>query len=184
MSVKNLPLLYARAASGAKDVTNFVVSLSEYGAPLPQPSSITHEGNAFMFHVYLLLTFDHHHRQASTTSTTLMWAVRMRPSSRVTGRSPLPRIPSGAHPSPKRVDGLVELTLNPVDDGSGKLEHYVGCGMRGKLDGDGIMKYGRLPVKLVIVLDISGSMASSFSRRKEYLSFAGKRIAELTPVCM
>jgi hypothetical protein len=42
------------------------------------------------------------------------------------------------------------------------MEYYVGCGMRGKLDGDGIKKHGRPPVQLAIVLDISGSMNSSF----------------------
>jgi hypothetical protein len=42
------------------------------------------------------------------------------------------------------------------------MEYYVGCGMRGKLDGDGIKKHGRPPVQLSIVLDISGSMGSSF----------------------
>jgi Ca-activated chloride channel family protein len=45
---------------------------------------------------------------------------------------------------------------------SGKMEHYIGCGLRCKLDGDGIKKHGRPPVDLVIVLDISGSMDSSF----------------------
>jgi hypothetical protein len=42
------------------------------------------------------------------------------------------------------------------------MEYYVGCGMRGKLDGEGIRKHGRPPVQLSIVLDISGSMDVPF----------------------
>lgn len=45
---------------------------------------------------------------------------------------------------------------------NGAMEFYVGCGMRSKLDGEGIKKHGRPPVHLVIVLDISGSMQSPF----------------------
>jgi hypothetical protein len=42
------------------------------------------------------------------------------------------------------------------------MEFYVGCGLRCKLDGEGIKKQGRPPVKLAIVLDISGSMRQEF----------------------
>jgi hypothetical protein len=42
------------------------------------------------------------------------------------------------------------------------MEFYVGCGLRCKLDGEGIKKQGRPPVKLAIVLDISGSMSQAF----------------------
>ena len=46
--------------------------------------------------------------------------------------------------------------------GSGAMEYYVGCGMRGKLDGEGIRKHGRPPVQLSLVLDISGLMDVPF----------------------
>lgn len=42
------------------------------------------------------------------------------------------------------------------------MEYFVGCGTRGRLDGDGIKKYGRPHLNLVVVLDISGSMSNHF----------------------
>ncbi len=103
--------------------------------------------------------------QASSTSTTSTWAPRTRPCSRATGRSPHPRTPSGTLFSPCAVRAVCAVcAVCGADEmsGSGAVEYYVGCGMRCKLDGEGIKKHGRPPVQLSIVLDISGSMGSPF----------------------
>jgi len=104
-------------SAGAKDVTNFVVHMSEDS--LPPYSSITHEG----------IFYEHFFGVGSEEEALLS------------------------------CDWSFASSKDPI---SGKMEYYVGCGLRGKLDGDGIRKHGRPPVNLVIVLDISGSMDSRF----------------------
>ncbi len=47
------------------------------------------------------------------------------------------------------------VSQNPITQ---EREYYIGLGFTSKYDGDGIKKYGRVPTKLIIVLDISGSM--------------------------
>eukprot|EP01006_Ploeotia_vitrea_P032129 TRINITY_DN64386_c0_g1_i1.p1 TRINITY_DN64386_c0_g1~~TRINITY_DN64386_c0_g1_i1.p1 ORF type:complete len:533 (-),score=59.75 TRINITY_DN64386_c0_g1_i1:211-1611(-) len=48
-----------------------------------------------------------------------------------------------------------------ADPLSGKSEYWLGIGLNGKHDGDGIYKFPRLPLTLVFVLDVSGSMSGS-----------------------
>lgn len=54
------------------------------------------------------------------------------------------------------------FTAVSPDPLSGEVEYWVGCGLRGRLDGEGIRKYGRPRLNLVLVLDISGSMSNPF----------------------
>jgi len=46
---------------------------------------------------------------------------------------------------------------------SGVKDYFISVGLTGKLDGEGLHKHGgRRPLNLVMVMDVSGSMASSF----------------------
>jgi Ca-activated chloride channel family protein len=53
------------------------------------------------------------------------------------------------------------------DPFSGKLEHYVCVNCVSCLDGDGLKQVGRPNLNLTILLDISGSMSSTFSGNQE-----------------
>ena len=44
------------------------------------------------------------------------------------------------------------------------MEHYISIGLSSKYDGEGIKVHGRSKCKIVIVLDISGSMGSRMSQ--------------------
>ena len=47
-------------------------------------------------------------------------------------------------------------SLNPISE---EMEYFVNVGLISKYDGEGIKKFGRPNAKIVILLDISGSMS-------------------------
>ncbi len=56
------------------------------------------------------------------------------------------------------VSGYAE-TRDPLTN---ELEKYISLGLISKFDGNGILKYGRPFCKIILVLDISGSMGEGF----------------------
>lgn len=71
--------------------------------------------------------------QASFTSTTLTWALKRRPSSRATGPSPRPRIPSGARPPPLALCSLLLVMVvvnNSIGSGGEQRSDGVLRGVR------------------------------------------------------
>ncbi len=59
------------------------------------------------------------------------------------------------------LDVTVAKSFNQLMD---RQEYFVNVGLISKYDGKGILKYGRPKVKIVILLDISGSMSSPFNQ--------------------
>ncbi|KAJ5075863.1 straightjacket isoform c [Anaeramoeba ignava] len=56
-------------------------------------------------------------------------------------------------------DTSTAITINPLTK---EKEYFLSFGLKSKYDGEGIKKYGRPPLNLMIILDISGSMSDSF----------------------
>ncbi|KAJ5069768.1 straightjacket isoform c [Anaeramoeba ignava] len=56
-------------------------------------------------------------------------------------------------------DTSTAITMNPLTK---EKEYFLSFGLKSKYDGEGIKKYGRPSLNLMIILDISGSMSDSF----------------------
>ncbi|KAJ4457501.1 putative cell surface protein [Paratrimastix pyriformis] len=72
---------------------------------------------------------------------------------------------------------LRPMWAHAADPLSGDHDVYLGFSLLSKFDGDGIRQLGRPPLNTALVLDISGSMGSPFSRKDEKAKIEVAKVA-------